>query len=680
MPNQPIRWGLIGTGSIAKAFTHGLTQTPAGTVAGVGSRSLDSAQAFISDNPGAADAKPHGSYDELLADPDVQAVYISTPHPYHATWAIRAAEAGKHILCEKPLALNHAQAMAVVDAARQHNVLLMEAFMYRCHPQTARLVELVRDGRIGELKLIQASFGFAAGFNPDSRLFNPELAGGGIMDVGCYPVSFSRLIAGAAVGEPFANPMQVTGAGTLAPTGVDAVAAATLKFDSGILAQVSTSVQLNQENVARLFGSEGVIDVPNPWCADRKAGGQFVINVNRKGEKHPQQIKVETDRTAFALEAEAVANALAARQTQASAPAMSWADSLGNIDTLDKWRAAAGVTYPAETYDNFPKPLHGRALAKPAKPAMRYGQIDHVDKPVSRMIMGVDNNTHPQHIAVMFDAWYELGGNTFDTAFVYGGGACDRAVGHWVKNRNVRDDVVIVAKGAHTPFCTPEAIVPQLDESLDRLQTDHADIYFMHRDNTDVPVAEFVDVLNEQLKAGRFKAFGGSNWTKERIDEANAYAASKNLRGFTILSNNFSLARMVKPVWRGCVAASTPDYRDWLTQNQMPVLAWSSQARGFFTPRADLPADAQPDKSLVDSWYSDDNFDRRARAIELAKARGVLPINIAAAYVLNQPFPTFPLIGPRTLEELRTSLPALNIELTEDELAWLNLEAATQPA
>jgi aryl-alcohol dehydrogenase-like predicted oxidoreductase len=275
---------------------------------------------------------------------------------------------------------------------------------------------------------------------------------------------------------------------------------------------------------------------------------------------------------------------------------------------------------------------------------------------------------------VMFDAFFERGGTAFDTAYVYGGGAHERSLGHWMKIRGVRDQVVVVAKGAHTPLCFPHAITSQVHESLDRLQTDHADVYVMHRDNPDVPVGEFVDVLNEHVRAGRFRAFGGSNWSMARIAEANEYAKRKGLQGFSIVSNNFSLARMVNPVWKGCIAASDPESRAYLQQTQLTLLSWSSQARGFFTDRAHRDQSLN-DEEMNRCWYSEDNWQRRERVVELANRRGVLPINIALAYVLNQPFPAFALIGPRTLEELRTSLPALGIRLSPDELLWLNLEA-----
>jgi aryl-alcohol dehydrogenase-like predicted oxidoreductase len=180
-------------------------------------------------------------------------------------------------------------------------------------------------------------------------------------------------------------------------------------------------------------------------------------------------------------------------------------------------------------------------------------------------------------------------------------------------------------------------------------------------------------VLNEHARAGRMTVFGGSNWSLERVDAANAYAKRNGLQGFGAVSNNFSLARMVDPVWAGCVAASDPASRAWFARTQTPLFAWSSQARGFFLPGRAHP-DTRDDAELVRCWYSPDNFERLQRVNELAAKRDVLPINVALSYVLNQPFPTFALIGPRQLSETRTSLPALDVELSPDDLAWLNLE------
>ncbi|MFA9478738.1 aldo/keto reductase [Phycisphaerales bacterium AB-hyl4] len=675
--SQPVQWGIIGSGAIAKAFTTALTQTDAGELVAVGSRAKASAKKFLDEN-NAGRGTAHGSYEDLLADGNVQAVYISTPHPFHAAWAIRAIEAGKAVLCEKPLAVHHAHAMAMINEAAERRVFFMEAFMYRCHPQTIKLVELIRSDAIGEVHLVQASFGFQAGFNPDSRVFNNDLAGGGILDVGCYPVSFARLVAGAVDGKRFADPVDGTGSAVFAPTGVDARAVGTLRFANGVLAEVATSVTTNLENKVRIFGDKGHIEVPNPWTHDRTSGGAFELHVRRKGAE-PETVMVTTDRTAYAYEIEVVARALAAGELQAEAPAMDWADSLGNIQTLDRWRRAVGLVYEQEKPERLTTPAHGRPLKRSSNAPMKHASIDGVKQPVSRLIMGCDNQMTHTHAAAMFDAYFERGGNTFDTAYLYGGGKQERLLGWWLKARGVRDQAVVIGKGAHTPYCTPQGITDQLNETLDRLGVDHLDIYMMHRDNLEVPVGEFIDVLNEHHKAGRIGVFGGSNWSIERFEQANAYAREQGKQPMTVLSNNFSLARMVDPVWVGCIAASDPESRAWHENTQTPNLAWSSQARGFFTGRADVPAEEQSDKDLVRCWYSDDNMQRRERAIELAKKYGVLPINIAAAYVLCQPFPSFALFGPRALEEMRTSLPALDVELSPDELAWLNLETADVP-
>ncbi|HEX4203559.1 MAG TPA: aldo/keto reductase [Ktedonobacteraceae bacterium] len=660
-----LAWGIIGTGRIAHVFANGIAKSQTGTLLAVGSRTKEAADAFGETWHA---ARRYGSYEEVLADPDVQAVYIATPHPLHAEWAIKAAEAGKHILCEKPLALNHAEAMAVVEAAHRHDVFLMEAFMYRCHPQTQKLIELIRSGAIGQVKVIQATFSFQTGRNPESRLMNSALGGGGILDVGCYCASLARLVAGAANGKNVEEPTRVVAVGHVGETGVDEYTVASLAFPGGIVAQLFTGVQVNGENVARIFGTEGSILLPSPWTPRSGAASSIILQKN--GQQETQEITVENDAELYALEADTVATHLEVRQ----APQMNWEDTLGNMRTLDQWRAAIGVTYDRERPDGPEQQLtvRKRPLSVDPSSSMKYGRIDGVDKPISRLVMGVDNQVNWPHTAVMLDDFFERGGNCFDSAYIYGGGRCEKLLGQWIKNRGIREQVVILDKGAHTPHCNPESLTTQFAESLERLQVDYVDIYMMHRDNPAIPVGEFITVLNEQVNAGCMRVFGASNWSIERVSEANAWAAAHGMRGFSAMSNNFSLARMVDPVWSGCIAASDAQSRAWLTQNQVPLMPWSSQARGFFTGRAH--PDDHSDEELVRCWYSEDNFRRLARVNEMAQRRGVLPINIALAYVLCQPFPTFPLIGPRQLSETRTSFPALTIELTPEELRWLNLE------
>jgi len=310
-----------------------------------------------------------------------------------------------------------------------------------------------------------------------------------------------------------------------------------------------------------------------------------------------------------------------------------------------------------------------RVLLKDPATGMFYDDSLRIGKKVSVLAMGgMILNTAPQAEAI-FDAFFGAGGTVVDTAYVYGKGEIDRLLGKWINSRGVRQQTVVIAKGAHTPHCRPDAIVPQLEESLDRMQTDHAEVYFLHRDNLSVPVGEFVDVLNDLVDAGRVRIFGGSNWAIARMDEANAYARAHRKRGFELLSNNFSLADMVAPMWSGCISAADPESMAWLERTQTPIFAWSSQARGFFTDRAGR--DKLDDPTLVKCWYSDVNFARRDRVHELAHRLDVSPSQIALAYLFAQPFPIFPLIGPASLSEFRDSMGALSVELSAGEAKWL---------
>jgi predicted dehydrogenase len=332
MANE-LRWGILGTGVIARKFAHGLLESRTGKLVAIGSRTEESALDFAKDFP----ARVHGSYEALLADPDVDIVYISTPHPMHAEWAIRAAKAGKHLLCEKPLTMNAGEAEEVIEAARAAGVFMMEAFMYRCHPQTAKLVELVRSGAIGRVRLVEAAFAFRADWKPEGRLLNPALGGGAILDVGCYPISFARLIAGAMDGAAYAEPVELKGTGQIGETGVDELATAVLKFPNGMLAKLATGVRLWLPRTATIWGETGRIEVRLPWILDGPAGESLML-IHRE-DQPVEEVRTVTDRGVYAIEADVVAESIEAGES----PAMSWGDSLGNMRALDRWRAEVGL-------------------------------------------------------------------------------------------------------------------------------------------------------------------------------------------------------------------------------------------------------------------------------------------------------------------------------------------------
>ena len=660
----PIRWGIIGPGRIAQTFADGIAHSRSGKLVAIASRNPD--------KPGLGDGFPGArivnGYEALLADKEIDAVYIATPHTGHAEWAIKAIRAGKHVLVEKPIALSAFDAEAIYYEAKKAGVFAGEAFMYRVHPQTAKLIELVKSGVIGDLRIIRTSFGFNMGkVNPEHRLFANDMAGGGILDVGGYPVSMARLIAGAVDGKPFLDPEKVSGVGHLGQTGVDEWASAVLKFPNNVIAEVSCSIMANQDNTLRIIGSDGRIEVKDFWFASGHKGGVGKIEVIKGGET--QTIEVKEERWLYSFEVDAAGDAIRAGQKEFAYPGISWADSIGNLKVLDQWRASIGLEYGVEKAAKRTKNIAGATVTKGNSIPKR--SIPGISKPASLVTLGFEFFPNFAAASLTLDAFYEAGGNAFDTAYVYGGGKTESIFGDWHTSRNVpREEIVLIGKGAHSPLCYPDVIAKQLDQSLNRLKTDYVDIYFMHRDNTDVPVGEFVDAMDAEVKAGRIRGiFGGSNWTRARFDEAIAYAEKNGKAAPAALSNNFSLAEMLDPIWAGCVAASDDEWKAWLNAKQIPNFAWSSQGRGFFTDRAGR--DKRDDEELVRVWYSDRNFGRRDRAIELAQKLGRNPIHIALAYVVAQPFPVIPLIGPRTIAELEDSLSALDIKLTPEQVKWL---------
>lgn len=307
---------------------------------------------------------------------------------------------------------------------------------------------------------------------------------------------------------------------------------------------------------------------------------------------------------------------------------------------------------------------------------MNYYRIPGSPKPCAQLILGTDyfKPELMDTVGVILDAYMSIGGNAIDTAHNYGGGKSEETIGLWMESRGNREDVVVLTKGAHHnasgPRVNKQAIDEELAISLQRLRTDYVDLYALHRDDPNVPVGPIVEALNEHIAAGRIRAIGVSNWTHLRIQEANDYAAARGLVGFSFSSPNLSLAKPNEPFWAGCVSADA-EACAWHKENQFPLLSWSSQARGFFTGL--FTPDKRDNADLVRVFYSDANWERYRRAEELAKERGVSTIQIALAYVLNQPFPTCALIGPKNVAELESCRDAAQIKLSESELAWLDL-------
>jgi aryl-alcohol dehydrogenase-like predicted oxidoreductase len=322
---------------------------------------------------------------------------------------------------------------------------------------------------------------------------------------------------------------------------------------------------------------------------------------------------------------------------------------------------------------------------------MRYGNIPGVSKPVSRLVQGTANTvfdaSKPEQAFGLLDTAMEYGINTFDTAHVYGEGN-ETTLGNWVRERGVRDQIVILAKGAH-PYggrnrVTPEDIDADLTESLNRQKSDYFDLYVLHRDDPSVPVGPIVEALNAHQKAGRIGAFGGSNWSWQRIKDANEYAAEHGLTPFAVTSPNYSLAEMYIAPWDGCISISGPMFqaaRDYYAKSGIAVMPWSSMAGGFFSDtyhRDNLDTFGKDNyfaQICIKCYCGETNFERLDRARELAQAKNVSVAQIALAFTFSQPMNLFPLVSSLDRDQFTANVAAVDLTLTPQEVAYLDLKA-----
>ena len=664
---KPIKWGILGTGAIAKAFADALQETE-GELVAVASQSLKRAEDF---------SKPYNcsaieGYQSLISLPQVEAIYVATPHTSHFELSAECLRNKKAVLCEKPMTINATETMALIDISRKNNTLLMEAFMYKIHPQTQQVMKVIQENLTSPLS-IRAEFCFSVDVPESHRLVNKELGGGSILDIGCYPMSISRHAVGAVHGKNFMNPVSIEGQGELNSQGIDLNASAKLVFEDGSLAEIKSATNLSSASDVEISDGKTTVVLNQPWHCGEFTERKSQITL-KKSNGDEELIDITTDKGLYALEIDHFSENLKNHNTESDL--IPHNDSHGNMIALDTWRKELKVVYDEDRGERRQLPIISQNTPRESLPTL---SIPGLDKELSRIVFGCDNQSDTNHAFAMFDHFYSKGGNVFDTAYIYNNGKSDFYLGSWMESRNLRDEVVVLGKGAHTPDCLPEKIRPQLEETLSRMSTSYLDIYCLHRDNESLPVEGFIDTLNDLKNEGLIKVFGASNWSLERFKEANEYAEKEGKEAFTILSNNFSLAHMNNPVWPGCFSCSEDEYVNYLKEKQIAIFPWSSQARGFFLDSQEFSGAAHvadPNREEQERvWGSEDNLERRSRCFELASKKSVDPIQMALAFVLNQEFPSFPLIGPRNFFETDSSLEATKIELSLEETSWLNLKS-----
>jgi predicted dehydrogenase len=325
---QKIRWGILSTGYIADLFAKGLQSVPDAELVAVGSRSMETAEQF---GDRFNIPRRYAGYEQVANDPDVDVVYIGTPHPMHRGDSLMCLQAGKAVLCEKPFAINTREAEEVVRCAREKKLFLMEAMWTRYFPVMVKVRELLAQGAIGEVRMIQCDFGFRTNFNPQHRLFAPELGGGALLDVGVYAVSLASMVLG--------EPTRITGMATLGETGVDEQSAFILGYAGGQLAMLSTAVRTQTPQEATIIGTEGWIRVHSKfWCP-------HTLTLAVKG-KDEQVIKLPYEGNGYNYQAVEVGNCLRAGKLESDV--MPLDETLAIMRTMDAIRAQWGLKYPME--------------------------------------------------------------------------------------------------------------------------------------------------------------------------------------------------------------------------------------------------------------------------------------------------------------------------------------------
>ena len=326
----PIRWGVLSVANIAvKRVIPAILASKSEKLVAVASRNIARAREVFAHLP---ELRLYGEYESLLLDPEIDAVYIPLPNSLHAEWTIRALEAGKHVLCEKPLAVTAEQGMTVVEAAQASGKLLMEAFMYRFHPQTVWALEQAQAGRIGNIKLVRSSFSFNILLPPRSRdiRLQAALAGGSLMDVGCYPINFCRAVYGH---PPSTVAARVSAPG---PREVELAASAVLDFGGGRFGLIDSSFEIPTRQVSEIIGDQGTITIPVPFVPG-DADTEVVLSI--EGQIIHQRI---THVDQYRLEVEHFGTCI---RTGAQ-PALSLTETIDNLRTIEAIYQSAGHPWP----------------------------------------------------------------------------------------------------------------------------------------------------------------------------------------------------------------------------------------------------------------------------------------------------------------------------------------------
>ncbi|MCM8525283.1 MAG: Gfo/Idh/MocA family oxidoreductase [Lentisphaeraceae bacterium] len=321
-----VKWGILGAGVIAEKVASAIKEYPHAVLAGVGSRNLEKAEAFAER---VCVEKAFGSYEDLCKSDDIDIIYIATPHTFHKEHTLLALRNGKHVMCEKPFAINMDEAEEMIFEAKSRKLFLMEAIWTCVMPGMIKLKQILNDGIIGKVRLIEADFGFQAPYCPDSRLFNPELGGGALLDVGIYPLTLALSL--------FGYPKEASAKATIGKTGVDELSVYNLKFDSGVMADLKASITQTTGCTATIYGSEGTITLPHEWWLMKK------ITITNG---HVEEFDTSYECNEYYFEVEEASRCIQMGLTESPNIPHEWTLKMMNL--MDRLREDIGLFYPDE--------------------------------------------------------------------------------------------------------------------------------------------------------------------------------------------------------------------------------------------------------------------------------------------------------------------------------------------
>ena len=699
--------GIVGCGSISMDYAVGLQKYPFLHLRACTDLDERRAKKLAEDYgiPGVY------SFDAMLADPHIELIVNLTPPLAHVPVSTEVVKAGKHVYCEKPFAPTFKEAAALVKLAQSMGVRVGSApdTFLGAGIQTCR--SLIRDRHVIGTPVAATAFYASHGhetWHPRPEFFYQN-GGGPLFDMGAYYITALVTLLGSVrrvggVGHASLQERMIVNTperhGERIPVETPTHITGFLEFEDNVVATMLMSFDVWDHHLpfVEIYGTTGSMVVPNPSTFEGP------IQLRPCDGPEWQSVPLEFPRglhrgigvadMAFSImqnEPHRSTAELALHVTEVM-EALSASCSTGKVVDIQTTCPTIIPMPRSLPYRLKPVGLLGEDRQKvlayfagwtPQKKE-RTGVIDGIPTPLSRVILGTggiaSSSYRAQRASFAFlDSAFALGCHTFDTAAMYEN---ESTLGAWMKTSGIRDEVVVITKGGF-PFAdgehrlSREELTFDVERSLEHLKVDYIDLYFLHYDDPNAPIALIMETLNAYHQQGMIRAIGVSNWTTKRIAAANTYARAHHLAPVVASSVHLSLIPWAYPLWKGAVSLATDGTGDselpWYVAHRLPLLAYSPLSRGFFADWFDPDSLEPRSMKIQQAFGSEKNVEKKRRVEALAKRKGYTRAQIALAYVLNQPLDVYTIVGVNDVRKLQENRDAVDIELTKEELEWLAL-------